>query len=237
MFVGGGVPIQRQIRLLMLWGLVAVSAMAALANGRWLFGRAYAQFAEDQRQWIDTRDAANQAVAIALKLQPFSAHALQLKASSDLLSGQTDQAIGEYEEALIKAPADAYLWRDYALALVYSGHFDKRLDRAVAQAQAWGNRSGTIQLSLAMAGFKVFHQSDASLRELWMHSIRYSYWDQPGAVLRVAYLAEEELLLCDKVIPKSASNPWCATARWRHGLCPSSPRGLEACVTPATKTP
>lgn len=221
---------RRPLRLLLLGALALLAALTVYHNALWLSAQAYMRFAEDQWAWPEARDAAKQASEIALRLQPFSARARQQQASDRLLLGQGEQALAEYAAALTMAPADAFLWRDYALALLYTGAFDARLDRAVAQAQAWGARSSTIQLSLAIAGLKAFHQSDAPLRARWMNSIRYAYWDQPGVVLQAAYLSEQELLLCSSVILKADTNPWCAAARWRHGLCSAKEPGLDACA-------
>lgn len=221
--------IQRPTRLLLFACLMALAASTAYSNIRWLGAQAYSRFADEQGRWPEGRESARQAADIATRLVPLSARARQQLATDDLFLGQGEQALREYETALQSAPADAYLWRDYALALVYTNHYDVRLERAVAQAQSWGARSSTIHMSLAVAGLKVFNQSDASLRALWMNSIRYAYWSQPDTVLYTAYLAEQELLLCDEVILQAQHNSWCDAARWRHGLCSREQRAAGSC--------
>lgn len=222
--------IQRPLRLLLLGGLVLLVVAGGYGNARWLGTETYLRFSE-QRGWVsETRNAARQASGIAYKLQPFSSRALRAQASNDLLLGETSQALDEYSKALLLAPADAYLWRDYALALIYAGIFDQRLERAVSQAQLWARKSKTLHLSLAIAGLKVFEQSSPALRALWLKSIRLSYWYQPDAVLWTAYVAEQELLLCrGDIIQKPETNTWCAAARWRHGLCSTINAGESGC--------
>lgn len=204
----------------MLCGLVLLAVAAVYGNARWLSAESYLRFSTQRAQNSATRPAARQASDIAHKLQPFSARALQSQAGNDLFLGHSELALDEYSAALRLAPADAYLWRDYALALVYARTFDQRLEHAVVQAQIWGRKSTTVHMALALAGIKVFRQSSPALRNSWLNSIRIAYWDQPNAVLWVAYVADDELLLCDNnIIPQAETNGWCAAARWRHGLC------------------
>ena len=209
-------PVSRPLRLWLLGALLIAPVLAVFANLSWLGAQAYLRFGADQWAWPDARESAYQAASVAARLETFSAQAHQQQASSSLLMGHDEDALSQYVSALQRAPADAYLWRDYALALIYTGHFDQRLDRAVFQAQTWAPRSSVLNLSLAIAGLKVYDRSDEALRTLWMRSIRYAYWVAPGAVLYAAYLSERELLLCDTVIPQSDHNAWCAAARWRR---------------------
>lgn len=219
-----------QARLLLLIGLIAVVAISVYCNASWLLSQAYLRFADDRAQSFQTLPVALQASRIAQKMQPSSAHALQASAGYELFLGQPDQALNHYAAALKLAPADAYLWRDYAMALVYAGKFDGRLDHAVDMAQTWGLQSSPIHLSLALTGLKVFQQSGRPLRALWMKSIKRAYWERPDAVLLTAYNAEQELLLCDgSVILKPETNVWCAAARWRHGLCSTAGTGVDGC--------
>ena len=227
-------PNWRPLRLFLLGVLAALSLCAVCSNGYWLAAQAYLRFAQEQWPWPEARPVARQAAEIAIRLQPFSAKARQQQAINSLLLGEDERALSEYEAALLRAPADAFLWRDYALALLHAGHRDSRLALAVSQAQSWGSRSSTIQLSLAIAGLKSFPLSDPPLRALWMKSIRYAYWDQPGAVLQAAYLSEQELVLCDSVILEPGTNPWCRAARWRHGECAGKDSSKGACGAEST---
>lgn len=212
--------VQPSIRLLLLCGLIALVALGAYSNARWLAAEAYLRFSEQRGQSAETRVVALQAAGIARSLQPFSARAVKSQADSDLFLGKTELALKEYASALTLAPADAYLWRDNALALIYTGILDQRVELSVHEAQAWARKSKQIHFSLAIAGLRVFEQSSPDLRGMWMNSIRFAYWYKPDAILWAAYSADEELLLCDgSVILKPEANPWCAAARWRHGLC------------------
>jgi hypothetical protein len=214
-----------------LLGILVVLALASVyGNARWLGAQSYMRFSESRGQSPETREIARQASGLAHSLQPSSARALQAQAANDLFLGKTAPALDEYQAALLLAPADAYLWRDYALALIYAGISDERLNNAVIQAQTWALKSKPIHLSLAVAGLKVYGRSDEALRKLWMHSIRLAYAYAPDAVLLTAYVSEQELLLCDGgVIQKPETNVWCASARWRHGLCSAAGTGESGC--------
>jgi hypothetical protein len=221
---------QEFVRRSLLVVLTLVVGIGAYANARWFGAHMYLKFADDRGQSYQTRAAARQAAGIAHSLQPFSARAMQSQASSDLLGGKVPLALDEYRAALQLAPADAYLWRDYALALIYAGQFDSRLTLAVTQAQTWAIQSRTLHLSLAVAGLRVYERSDAPLRQLWMRSIRTAYPDYVDVLLGVAYVADQDLLLCNgDVIPDPGSNVWCAAARWRHGLCSDIGVGGTGC--------
>lgn len=209
-------------RLLLIALLAVAAGTALIGNGRWLIAHAYTRFSEDQAHWPETRVAAAKAAEYAIAFQPYSAQAYRQLGLNRLLLGRKDEALADYEAAIARAPADAFLWRDYALALLYAEQFDARLKHAVSQAQTWGRRSAPIHFSLAVAGLKVFADSDPELQQLWLKSIRLAYAVQPGALMQVAYTADQEILLCQQVMPDAGHNVWCATARWRHGLCTSA---------------
>ncbi|TXH03212.1 MAG: hypothetical protein E6R07_12980 [Nevskiaceae bacterium] len=216
-------------RLLLIVLLAAAAGTALIGNGRWLIAHAYTRFAEDQARWPETRAAAAKAADYAIAFQPYSAQAYRQRGLNRLLLRQHDEALADYQAAISRAPADAFLWRDYALALLYADRFDERLKHAVSQAQTWGRRSAPIHFSLAVAGLKVFADSDPELQQLWLKSIRLAYQVQPGALMQAAYTADQEILLCQQVIPDAGRNVWCAIARWRHGLCTSA----SDCIGPS----
>ena len=218
------------LRRLLLIILMMLAIAGIYGNLRWLAVQAYIRFSENRGQAPETRVVARQAAALALRLQPSSAGAMQAQAANDLFLGQQDLALNEYRRALLRAPADAFLWRDYALALVYAGRYDQDLENAVYQAQSWALQSRPVHLALAVAGLKVYTRSDENLRRLWMRSIKVAYVLSPDAVLWAAYVSEQELLLCNgDVILKPESNVWCAAARWRHGLCSEPTPGTSGC--------
>jgi len=232
------VVVQPSIRLALLSGLAAVMICGAVGNARWLLTESYLRFSDQRAIAAETREAARRAAGIAQNLQPFSARALQAEASSDYFLNQPKLAIAEYESALLKAPADAYLWRDYALVLVHQGIFDARLERAVTQAQSWAVKSPPIHVSLAVVGLNVYQQSNAAMRALWFKSMRIAYPYQPDDIQWAAYVAEQELLLCDGgVVPHPETSNWCAGARWRHGQCTTVAPGPDSCFRKPERKP
>lgn len=222
---------QESVRRLLLGGLILLALIGVYENARWFGAQMYLKFADNRGQAYQTRDAARKAAGIAYRLQPFSARAMQAQASNDLFEDRVTLALDEYQAALRLAPADAYLWRDYALALIYVDQFDAELNHAVTQAQTWAVKSKAVHFSLAVAGLRVYDRSDAALRKLWMHSIRLAFIGNRDAVLTVAYVADQDLLLCNgDVIPDPETNLWCAAARWRHGLCSDMGSGESSCI-------
>ncbi|MGH8540226.1 MAG: hypothetical protein ACRETW_06955 [Stenotrophobium sp.] len=225
------------IGILLLICLLVVGAVTVFVNARWFMADAYTRYAEKQWRWFDARKSAREAAALAFKFMPYNARALKSEAVSDLFSGSKAQALREYEQALHLAPADAYLWRDYALALVYTGNIDDRLEHVVRQAQLLAPRSVPLHESLAYAGLKVYTQSDRKLQAFWLISIRLAYPTAWNNLLLAATRSGQELLLCNEVIPHpghnpySGHNPWCVQARWHHGLCPHA-RGYQDCTVP-----
>ncbi|TXI81879.1 MAG: hypothetical protein E6Q40_13115 [Cupriavidus sp.] len=229
---------RESVRRLLLAVLILLAAASVYANTRWFGAHMYLKFADERGQSYLTRGAARHAASIALRLQPSSARALQSLAGSDLFEDQIPLALDEFRAALQLAPADAYLWRDYALALIYAGQFGPRLNLAVAQAQGWALQSRLVHFSLAVAGLRVYDRSDEELRKLWMHSIRIAYPDYVNVILGVAYVADQDLLLCNgDVIPKPETNVWCAAARWRHGLCSDAGSGESGCFAKGSVSP
>lgn len=221
---------QQSVRRLSLGVLILLAVVSVFMNARWFGANMYLKFADDRGQSSQTRATARHAAAIASRLQPFSARAMQAQASSDLFEEKVPLALDEYRAALQLAPADAYLWREYALALIYANQFDASLNNAVLQAQTWALRSKPVHFSLAVAGLRVYDRSDDALRKLWMVSIRNAYPDYRNVILGVAYVADQDLVLCNgDVIPDPGTNPWCAAARWRHGLCSDLGGGESGC--------
>ncbi|MGH8507087.1 MAG: hypothetical protein ACRETM_14180 [Stenotrophobium sp.] len=170
---------------------------------------------------------------MAQRLEFRNAQALRLQAQNDLDAGQTDTALAEYRQALQLAPADAFLWRDYALAQLESGHNDLALKQAVIHAQTLAPKSAPLQLSLALAGLKVYAQSAPDLQVRWLDSIRFTYLYQPRGLLFAAYVAGQDLMLCQRVVLQPEHNPWCIQARWRHGLCQS--QGPDSCLAQSSR--
>ncbi|MGH8461596.1 MAG: hypothetical protein ACRESS_08330 [Stenotrophobium sp.] len=201
--------------------LAVAGAAAVFLNARWFMSDAYTRYSEGQWQWADARASARQAAGFAYRLTPDNARALKSAAIADLYSNQPDQALLEYRQALQLAPADAYLWRDYAFALVSTGHFDDRVQQAVRHAQALAAQSDTLQLSLALIGTGVYRQSDPALRALWLASIRHSFAAHWQPLLEAASRAGQEELLCREVIAKPDSNPWCIQVRAKEKACRS----------------
>ena len=226
------VPTQESVRRLLLGGLILLVFISLYGNSRWFGAHLYLKFADNRGQSSQTRGTARQAADIAQGLQPFSAHAMQAKASKDLFEDKVPLALDEYQDALRLAPADAFLWRDYALALIYADQFDARLTNAVTQAQSWALKSKPIHLSLAIAGLRVYDRSNPALRKLWMHSVQIAYYYYRDSILSAAYIADQDLLLCNgDVIANPATNVWCASARWRHGLCSDVGTGETGCFS------
>jgi hypothetical protein len=223
---------QESVRRALLGGLILLAVIGVYGNARWFGAQMYLKFAENRGQSYQTRVAALHAAGIARRLQPFSAQAMQAIANNDLFEDKVALALDEYQAALQLAPADAFLWRDYALALIYAEQFGPKLNDAVTQAQTWAVKSKPIHLSLAVAGLRVYDRSDAVLQQLWMHSIRIAYLESRDAILSAAYVADQDLLICNgDVVPSPETNIWCAAARWRHGLCSDMGTGETSCVS------
>lgn len=220
-----------------LGGLLAISLLVVVLNLCGFLANAYAGFARSQFRFADTRPAVRQAALLIQKLDFRNAEAVQLLAEDDLYAGRRGQALDEYEQALKLAPADAFLWRDYALARISSGLIDTDLEKAVAQAQELAPKSRPLQISLALAGLKIYALSSPGLRARWLESLRLAYLFQPKGLIFAAYVSGQDLMLCEKVIPDSGSNPWCIQSRWRHGLCqsPSHPESCRAANAKALK--
>jgi hypothetical protein len=223
-------PIAEMVRKLFLCGLLVISMLVAALNLSGFMANAYIGFSKNQIGFSDSREAVRQAAQLAQKLDFRNPEAVRLLAEDDLYAGHQEQALSEYQHALQLAPADAFLWRDYAVARIRLGLIDAELEKAVIQAQSLAPKSKPLQFSLAMAGLKVYAQSNPALQSRWLKSIRFAYYIQPKGLIFSAYVAGQDLMLCQQVIPNSGINPWCVQARWRHGLC-QSPRHPESCKT------
>lgn len=223
-------------RRFLLGGLLASSVLVVVLNLSGFMANAYTDFSRSQIRFADSRAAVRQAAQLVQKLDFRNPEAAQFLAEDDLYAGHQEQALNGYEHALKLAPADAFLWRDYAVARIRLGLIDVELEKAVIQAQSLAPKSKPLQFSLAMAGLKVYAQSNPALQSRWLQSIRFAYYIQPNGLIFAAYVAGQDLMLCQQVIPNSGSNPWCIQARWRHGLC-QNPHHPESCRAPSPRIP
>ncbi len=212
--------------------LAAFGLLTAGLNGRWLLAEAYATYAREGFAGRTSGDAVLTAAALALRLEPGNPHYQSVLARAERLYGEETAADRLYAAALKSAPANAFLWRDYALTHALRG-LEAQRAHAFARAQALAPTSRGLHMSLALAGLSDGPGSNAQLQRLWVKSVVFALKHERDPFLRYVFAARRETRLCRELQTNVSLKEWCywiPKARqtcYRSGLKPHVVRWCE----------
>ncbi|MGH8530097.1 MAG: hypothetical protein ACRETN_09720, partial [Nevskiales bacterium] len=136
----------------MLLVLASLGLCSAGLNGRGLLTEAYAAYARENLSPEASPELAAAAAEVTLRFKPGDAVYLALLARAEQLRGRGAEAERHFRAALKQAPANAYVWRDYALLRPVGGRYDAQLAHAVERAQALAPTSHGLHLSFGVVG-------------------------------------------------------------------------------------
>ena len=151
---------------------LAGAALLLLLNLLALAASLYGDYAERRLDRLpDPR--AERASALATTLAPWLAPHQALRGWIHAESGNFAAADAAYLDALRRAPADALLWAEYALALARNRMFDARLLLATRRALALAPTSPAVRQGVARMALTYWRFGPDELRELWHQSLRW----------------------------------------------------------------
>jgi len=151
---------------------LAGAALLLLLNLLALTASVYGDYAEHRLDRLPD-ESAERAGALAVALTPWSAPRQALHGWILAESGDFAAADAAYRQALQRAPADALLWAEYALALARNRMFDERLDLATARALALAPTSPAVRQGVSRMALTYWRFGSDPLRELWRQSLRW----------------------------------------------------------------
>lgn len=211
--------------------LLAVAALALL-NLASVAGAAYSRFAS--RNLDRPHSSATLAAArIATRLAPWSAPSAAQHGWVLAERGETAAAQAAYGQALHLAPADPFLWTEYALARARLGLFDAPLTQAVQQAQRLAPTSPAVRRSLADLGLNYWQHGTAEQRGLWLASMRAELAASRGAFLGHALTRGRARTFCQGPAAELGEAAWCERmgTLLRDGCFDLTPQGPVSCST------
>lgn len=198
--------------------LATLSLFAAALCGRWLFAEAYATYARENLTGSRGAEQALASAELALQLIPQHAGYQSLRARAERRRGDPQATAHLYRQALKRAPADAVLWRDYALFLLSRGEYGAA-QHAIARAQALSPANRGLHLSLGLTGLSIWQTAPPPLRELWSRSIEFRLRHQPKEFLRYVFASGQEAMLCRHFATEPALKDWCYWTRNARQSC------------------
>lgn len=148
------------------------AAVLLLLNLLALAASMYGDFAERGLDRLPD-DSVDRAGVLAGTLAPWLAphHARRGWIAAE--SGDFPAADAAYLKALRRAPADALLWAEYALALARNRMFDARLLLATRRALALAPTSPAVRQAISRMALTYWRFGSAELRGLWQQALRW----------------------------------------------------------------
>lgn len=188
-------------------------------NGRELLAEAYAAYARENLSRQGSPEVAAAAAELALRFRPGSSVNLALLGRAEQLRRRGQEAELSYRAALKQAPADAYLWRDYALLRPVGGRYDAQLAHAVERAQALAPTGKGVHMSLGVVGLMDWPRSNPRLRSLWRKSIEFSLRHDRQEFLRYVYASSQETRMCREFLLRRGADDWCQWTANARQVC------------------
>lgn len=194
--------------LLMLGaGLVLVSTRNLLAHN-------YAAQATSLSRWTPDHPAAIAATRQASRWAPWNPGPHKALAWK-LASRQRAEARRQMQTALLWAPADAYVWNDYARLLIRQRRFNKDTESAAALALKLAPNSDAVHASHAWMAIHYWAWASADLQKLWLPSLRREWRQNRDRVIREVLNGRRVRLFClGAGAQLAAAQSWCAATPW-----------------------
>lgn len=167
------------------------------------------------------------AARIAVDLAPWRSEAYMRLADAQALAGQRAEARRSATQRLRGAPADAYAWLQRARLHAAGGRFDAALADDYRAAQDRLPHSDTLNLLMAVDGFRWWNLGGASHRALWLASTAHSLRVERTRFLRAVIRERRERTFCSYA-PSTFKGltRWCATVPKLRARC--AVEGLSA---------
>lgn len=199
---------------------LAGTALLILGTGlvflsiRSLLAQSHAAQVSTLSRWTPNHPAAVLAARRASTLTPWDASARKDLAWK-LASRQSHEARAQMQTALMWAPADAYLWNDYARLLVRQRRFGSETERVSTHALSLAPHSAALHAGNAWMAIHYWTWASADLQTLWLHSLRREWRRDRDRLTREILASRRTQVFClgpGARLP--ATQAWCAGAPW-----------------------
>lgn len=140
------------------------------------------------------------------------------------LRGDPLRMHGQYRKALRWAPASAYLWLEYALALARSYQFDDDYTVALREATLLAPSAWPIRAATARMGARHWNQGGAADRLLWAQDMSAVLSTQPYDLLWTVLRDRREANFCGFVGSELGLSRWCFAVSAARSICDALPQ-------------
>ncbi|MEK6805831.1 MAG: hypothetical protein AABY95_04205 [Pseudomonadota bacterium] len=120
-----------------------------------------------------TSIAALKSAVLSVQLAPWNAYSHAELAWRLQSSGNFRASRQQFAQALSWAPADAYLWAEYAQLLAHQRKFGREMELVTRESNRLGPTSSAIQHSNAYIGLYFWGRGTQELRNQWQTSMAF----------------------------------------------------------------
>ncbi|HZP12825.1 MAG TPA: hypothetical protein VFB36_10430 [Nevskiaceae bacterium] len=225
---------QRRLRraAIAAFGLISIALAITFAAG--LASDLYGTMAAEHRGRGLFTLAGVSAARQAVVLQPWRAGYRADLGWMMGLRGEMLRMRGQYRRALRLAPASAYLWLEYSLALARSYQFDDDYTIALRQATVLAPSARPIRAAAARMGARHWNQGGEADRKLWAQDMSDVLATAPYDLLWTVLRDGREANFCGFVGSELGLSRWCFAVNAARSICdalPSDTKGpaVEQC--------
>lgn len=129
--------------------------------------------------------------------------------------------------AIRLAPADGYLWAEYAQFLLRAGAPDQDVYQATRRSNHLAPSSRSVQRSNAQAAQQYWFFAGDLLQDEWMRSMQFMLRHEPAKFRRMMIQSRRAELLCPLIGDALGEAMWCAQLAEASRQC-ARPRRLKA---------
>jgi hypothetical protein len=198
--------------------------LAALVfNLCWLVSAAYGAYAGELARAGRQPVTARAAAGLAASLAPWDVKAQADFAWKLAVAGDLGAAREHMLQALRAAPADAFLWQDFAQLLASHWRFGEEMTLALRQASALAPNSPALLSHNAQFGILHWSQGSAAQRQIWLAGMQHVLNARRAEFLNALIVQDGATPICLMAASELGLEEWCR----RYG------EALEACETTA----
>jgi hypothetical protein len=198
---------------------LALAALLCLLGARAGLADLYLIHATTLSQKPANTGSAIATAALASQLAPWRPDAWLAQGKLSALQPSPQAVHDLFAQGLRLAPADAYAWRDYSLALARSEGYGSGYRMALARSQELAPNSRALHASHALNGLHAWRYGDEATRQLWRNSMRVTLAARPREFLRYIASSRREALFCAYTGEALNLGRWCADARALRRQC------------------
>lgn len=199
------------MRIVLAVAILTFGLLLGWIQTKALFAESALEKSREQAERNPASVTALNAATLAVEIAPWRPE-LRAELSWRLqATGRPKEARRQFALALSAAPADAYLWAEYAQLLARQGKFGREMEQVTQRSNHLGPTSGTIQQSHAETGLYYWSRGSSALQQEWLGSMKFMLRNDRDLFLQKVRGAGRAALFC---LGPGAHLPlagWCAS--------------------------